>query len=123
MYGPPPNCKRKEEVGLVGANVYGLRRSEKTPGQDGMRCARDPFSNAVLGDFFLQRVPERRVRPLCHLLVRLQTWREAITFRVQIKRRLTGESDRLLRSSAPPKPFSPTYWPEPHTPRCDGYAP
>jgi hypothetical protein len=48
-----PIASEKEEAGVVCANVYGLRRSEKTPGQDGMRCARDPFSNAVLGDFFL----------------------------------------------------------------------
>jgi hypothetical protein len=46
----------KKDLGLVCANVYGLRWSEKAPGQDGMRCALDPFSNAVLRDFFLQRV-------------------------------------------------------------------
>jgi hypothetical protein len=56
MYGPPPECKRKRVGGLVCANVYGLRWSQMTPGQDGMRCARVPFSDAVLEDFFLQRV-------------------------------------------------------------------
>ena len=56
MYGPPPNCKREREAGLVCANVYGLRWSEKTPGQDGMRYALFPFSWAVLEDFFPDRV-------------------------------------------------------------------
>ncbi len=30
--------------------------SQMTPGQDGMRCALDPFTYSVLEDFFLQRV-------------------------------------------------------------------
>ena len=30
-----------------------FERSQMTPGQDGMRCALDPFRNTVLGDFFL----------------------------------------------------------------------
>ena len=43
---------------------------------------------------------ERRIGPLCHLMVRLQTWQEIIKFSVAVsrfKQRPIAEADRLPR--------------------------
>jgi hypothetical protein len=56
MYGPPLHCKRKR-IWVWSAQMHtAFKWSQMTPGQEGMRCARDPFSYAVLRDFFLERV-------------------------------------------------------------------
>jgi hypothetical protein len=46
---------------------------------DGMHSALVLLSNAALeGIFPVYRFRERRVRPLCHLIVRQQTWQKII---------------------------------------------
>ena len=59
--------------------MYSAFVGAEAPGQDGMRCAPFPISYAVSKDFFRVRVWGRRVRPLCHLIVRQQTWRKSST--------------------------------------------
>src|SRR5262249_16047181 len=49
----------------------------KAPGHDGMRCALFLFSEAVLKTSSGYRFGERWVRPLCHLMVRQQTWQKS----------------------------------------------
>src|SRR5260370_28543391 len=77
MYGPP--LRRKRNVGchkLVCANVYGLCWSESLLAR--MECA------ALFSPLVIQSLEAssgygfegRRVRPLCHLLIRQQTWQE-----------------------------------------------
>jgi hypothetical protein len=43
-----------------------------------MRCALVLFNGSVWKTFLDNRFRERRVRPLCHLMVRQQTWRKII---------------------------------------------
>ena len=56
MYGPPPCCKRKVKVTGWSAQMYAALVGAVAPGQDGMRCALFPISNAALKDFFRVRV-------------------------------------------------------------------
>src|SRR5260370_9501007 len=79
MYGPP--LRRKRNVGchkLVCTNVYGLCWSESLLAR--MECAA-LFSPLVIQSRETSSgygFGERRVRPLCHLLIRQQTWQETI---------------------------------------------
>src|SRR6266851_9550354 len=78
MYGPPLCRKRKMKVDrLVRANVFGLRWSKLLAL---MECAARS-SYLVMQPwkaFPVNRFRERRVRPLCHLIVRQQTWQKII---------------------------------------------
>src|SRR5712671_6619441 len=73
--GPP--LRRKRNVGchkLVCANVYGLCWSESLLAR--MECAA-LFSPLVIQSLETSSgygFKERRVQPLCHLLIRQQTW-------------------------------------------------
>jgi hypothetical protein len=78
MYGPPPCRKRKVR------RQVGLRKCIRplvefvTPGQDGMRYALFLFNCSILKTAWRIRLGERRVRPLCHLIVRQQPWQETL---------------------------------------------
>jgi hypothetical protein len=76
MYGPPPCLQAKSENDGWSAQMYSALVGVKTPGRDGMRCALFPISYAVSKTSAEFGFWERRVRPLCHLLVRQQTWQE-----------------------------------------------
>jgi len=56
MYGPPPFRKRKLRVTCWSAQMYSAFVGAEAPGQDGMRFAQFPISNAVSKDFFRLRV-------------------------------------------------------------------
>src|SRR5260370_26062926 len=79
MYGPP--LCRKRKVGChrsVCANVFGLCWSGSLLAR--MECAA-LFSPLVIQSRETSSgygFGERRVRPLCHLLIRQQTWQETI---------------------------------------------
>ena len=67
---------KNESDRLVCANVYGLCWSTKLLAM--MECAA-PSSYLVRQSgktFPVYRFRERRVRPLCHLMIRQQTWQE-----------------------------------------------
>ena len=78
MYGPPPCCKRKNESdGLVCANVFGLCWESRLLAR--MECAalRSPLVGQSRGTTSGCGFGERRDRPLCHLMVRQQTWQSS----------------------------------------------
>jgi len=77
MYGPPACRKRKMRVAVWSAQMYSAFVGVQALGQDGMHCAPFPITYSVLKDFFRLRFGERRVRPLCHLMVRQQTWQSS----------------------------------------------
>jgi hypothetical protein len=56
MYGPPPCRKRKVRVTGWSAQMYAAFVGAVALGQDGMRCALVPISNAALKGFFRLRV-------------------------------------------------------------------
>ena len=145
MYGPPPFCKRKMRMTeLVCANVSGLCWSSELLAW--MECAAlsSYLVTQPLKAFPDYRFRERRVRPLCHLMVRQQTWQE---FKTQISRRWSadvgiataiskpgalpgvmcrpvrlrsfGQQWRAISFSfgrAPPRPCAPSCWPAPRSP-------
>src|SRR6266478_4853893 len=126
MYGPPLRRKRKVSVTrLVCANVYGLYWSESLLAR--MECAalssplviqsRETASGYGFG--------ERRVRPLCHLLIRQQTWQETIISvgiaKLQLHQPTPG-ADMVHSSRARPTPYVPSYSLGPLRPRCGGCA-
>jgi hypothetical protein len=77
MYGPPPFCKRRMRLAEWSAHMYtafGWRIGLLA----WMECAA-PSSYLVtrpLKAFDGYRFRECRDRPLCHLMVRQQTWQE-----------------------------------------------
>src|SRR5712671_1357785 len=126
MYGPP--LRRKRNVGchkLVCANVYGLCWSESLLAR--MECA------ALFSPLVIQSretasgygFGERRVRPLCHLLIRQQTWQETLISEGIAKlqlHQLTPGADIVHSSRARPTPYVPSYSLGPLRPRCGAYA-
>jgi len=79
MYGPPLCRKRKMKVDrMVCANVFGLLSEHKLLAL--MECAARSSSLVMQPwkAFPVYRFRERRVRPLCHLIVRQQTWQKII---------------------------------------------
>jgi hypothetical protein len=58
--------------------MYSAFVGAKAPGLDGMRCALVLLSNAALEGFSGLQVSRAPVRPLCHLIVRQQTWQKII---------------------------------------------
>src|SRR5260370_1320423 len=122
MYGPP--LRRKRNVGchkLVCANVYGLCWSESLLAR--MECAA-LFSPLVIQSLETSSgygFKERRVRPLCHLLIRQQTWQEimfsAVVARLQLHRP-TREADMVHSWRARPSPCGLPYSLSPRRPRC-----
>src|SRR5258708_12575316 len=82
-----------------------------------MRCALFPISNSVSRETSSgYGFGERRVRPLCHLLIRQQTWQEttisAVVSRLQLHQP-TREADMVHSSRARPTPYVPPYSPSP----------
>src|SRR5664280_2616397 len=69
---------KNESDRLVCANVYGLRWSAKLLAL--MECAAPSSYLVTQPSKTVQgyRFRERRVRPLCHLMVRQQTWQKII---------------------------------------------
>src|SRR6202790_5704432 len=106
--------------GLVCANVYGLCWSESLLGR--MECAA-LFSPLVIQSretAFGYGFGERRVRPLCHLLIRQQTWQETIISAGIAKLQLprpTREADMVHSSRARPRPRGRVYSLEPLRPQ------
>src|SRR5216684_4617720 len=91
---------------LVYANVYGLCWSGSLLAK--MECAA-LFSPLVIQSLETSSgygFEERRVRPLCHLLIRQQTWQElvfsAVITRLQLHRP-TREADSVHSSRAQPR--------------------
>src|SRR5271157_429161 len=82
MYGPPPCRKRKNESDMsVCANVYGLCWSTMPLAM--MECAA-PSSYLVMQSWKTAseyRFGGHRVRPLCHLMLRQQTWQKRTSTR------------------------------------------
>ena len=81
MYGPPLCRKRKMKVDrMVCANVFGLLLEHRLLAL--MECAARSSYLVVQPwkAFPVYRFRERRVRPLCHLIVRQQTWQKIINF-------------------------------------------
>src|SRR5258708_35808564 len=79
MYGPPPNCKRKMSGQGWSAQMYtafiGVKGLRAT-----MECA-TLSSHLLLQSWKTLSgcgFRERRIGPLCHLVVRQQTWQEII---------------------------------------------
>src|ERR1700681_3656604 len=97
MYGPP--LRRKRNVGrhrLVCANVYGLCWSESLLAR--MECAA-LFSPLVIQSRETSSgygFKERRVRPLCHLLIRQQTWQEIISWQSSLGCSCIGRHGRPI---------------------------
>jgi hypothetical protein len=71
-----PVASEKVKVTGWSAQMYAAFVGAVAPGQDGMRCVLLPISLAVLKTSSGYGFSERRVRPLCHLIVRQQTWQE-----------------------------------------------
>ena len=69
---------KNESDRMVCANVFGLRWSTKLLAL--MECAaRSSYLTRQPWEAFpVYRFRERRVRPLCHLIVRQQTWQKII---------------------------------------------
>ena len=78
MYGPPPCRKRKVRRQVVCANVFDLWWSVLLLAR--MECATLSSYLTVQSSQTAWRIRlgERRVRPLCHLIVRQQTWQETL---------------------------------------------
>ena len=77
MYGPPPRRKRKMK--MTGGLRKCIRPFLEHELLTTMECAA-PSSYLVRQSwktFPVDRFRERRVRPLCHLMVRQQTWQES----------------------------------------------
>src|SRR5216684_309341 len=110
---------------LVYANVYGLCWSESLLAR--MECAA-LFSPLVIQSRETSSgygFGERRVRPLCHLLIRQQTWQETIISAGIAKLQLhqpTREADMVRSSRARPRPYVPSYSLEPLRPHYGAYA-
>src|SRR5260370_41098901 len=122
MYGPP--LRRKRNVGchkLVCANVYGLCWSESLLAR--MECAAlsSPLVIQSLETSSGYGFKERRVRPLCHLLIRQQTWQETIISAVVARLQLhwpTREADMVHSSRARPRLCGRAYSLRPRRRRC-----
>jgi hypothetical protein len=79
MYGPPLCRKRKTKVTGWSAQMYSAFVEHKLLALDGMRCALVLLSNAALeGIFRFTGFESAGFRPLCHLIVRQQTWQKII---------------------------------------------
>ena len=81
MYGPPPCRKRKVILTGWSAQMYSAFRRNNLS-QAMMECA--ALSSSLVGQpsktVSHSRFQERRVRPLCHLIIRQQTWQENLIF-------------------------------------------
>src|SRR6266478_655358 len=110
---------------LVYANVYGLCWSGSLLAK--MECAA-PFSPLVIQSVETSSgygFEERRVRPLCHLVIRQQTWQEfvlaaAIT-RLQ-QHRPTRKADSVHSSRAQPRLCGRAYSLTPRRRHCGACA-
>src|SRR6266403_389866 len=126
MYGPPLCRKRKVMSQGWSAQMYtafiGVNHS--WPGWNALRSlpplviqSRETASGYGFG--------ERRVRPLCHLLIRQQTWQETIISvgiaKLQLHQPTPG-ADMVHSSRARPTPYVPSYSLGPLRPRCGGCA-
>src|SRR5713101_7650208 len=110
---------------LVCANVYGLCLIESLLAR--MECAAlsSPLVIQSRETSFCYGFGERRVRPLCHLLIRQQTWQETIISAGIAKLQLhqpTREADMVHSSPARPTPYAPSYSLEPLRPHYGAYA-
>src|SRR5229473_3539300 len=126
MYGPPRRRKRNVRMSQVG-----LRKCIRPFWSESllarMECAA-LFSPLVIQSRETSSgygFGERRVRPLCHLLIRQQTWQETIISAGIAKLQLhqpPREADMVHSSRARPRPCGQVYSLKPLRPHYGAYA-
>jgi len=80
MYGPPPSCKRKDELGSWSAPMYSALVESKTPGHDGHPLAFVPI-NWTVSNHFRNQVSKALDSLVLSPLVGIAIDDESYTFR------------------------------------------